>query len=76
MELMEYIFLPGERIWRGCTKGYPDYQVYAKSFEELQLKLNQLHPDLSGSNSSSVCSNAALLYWDWQRRISHIPSKG
>lgn len=73
MELTEYMFIPDQGLWRGYLKGYPACQAYGESFEELQLKLHQLHPDLSVSTSSSVCSNAVLLCWDRQRRISRIP---
>jgi hypothetical protein len=72
MELTEYIFVPEQRIWRGYPKHYPEHQAYGKSFEELQLKLHQLRRGLSHSTSSSVCSNAALLCWYWQQRMSRI----
>src|SRR6185437_8579769 len=71
--LAEYMFIPYQGIWSGPLKGYPDFRAYAESFEELQRKLHQLHPDLNDAISSSVCSNAALLCWDWKRRISRIP---
>lgn len=67
MELTGYMFIPDQGLWLRYLKGYPARQAYGESFEELQLKLHQLHPDLSASTSSSACSNAALLCRDWQR---------
>ena len=67
MELVEYIFSPDEGMWRGYLRGHPAYHTYSESFEELRLKLHQLHPDQNGSISSSICSNTALLYWDRRR---------
>lgn len=34
--------------WRGYLEGYPEHEIYGKSFEELQFKLWQLHQDLTG----------------------------
>lgn len=75
MELAEYVFMPDQGLWRGYLKGFPDCQAYGKSFEELQLKLHQLRPDLSTSTSASACSDMALLYWDWQRRFFEFHSE-
>jgi hypothetical protein len=61
MELTEYMFLPDPGVWCGYLRGFPDYGEYGKSFEELLVKLHQLHRDLNRSTSSSVCSDATLL---------------
>ena len=76
MELTEYIFMPDQGMWHGHLKGHPNFQACGESFEELQLKLHQTHPDLSGSTSSPVCSDTALLYWDWQRRFLEFRNEG
>lgn len=54
MELMDYMFLPDEEVWRGYPKAHPDYQAFGKSFEELRLNLHHLHLDLTRSTSSST----------------------
>ncbi|MBX3331199.1 MAG: hypothetical protein KF722_12400 [Nitrospira sp.] len=73
MESAEYVFMPEQGMWHGYLKGCPNFEAYGESFEALQLKLNRLHPDPTGSISPSTCSDTALLCWDWQRRISRIP---
>lgn len=72
MEFMTYIFQHDQSQWCGFPKEYPDYQAHGESFEELQLKLHRLRLDLNHPTSSSACSNAALLSWYWQRRMSGI----
>lgn len=73
IELLEYIFNPDQGMWCGYVKSDPDYQVSGKSFEELQVKLQQLHLDPRLSASSSVCSDKALIYWYWQKRMVPRP---
>jgi hypothetical protein len=59
MELAEYVFMPDREMWHGYLKGCPNFEAYGESFEELQLMLNRLHPDPTGSFSSSACSDTA-----------------
>ncbi len=59
MELMDYMFLPDQEIWRGYPKAHPDDQVYGKSFEGLQLRLRHLHPGLTRSPTSSILLHSA-----------------
>jgi len=73
MKLTTYIFIQDQGKWCGYPKDYPLYLAHGESFEELQLKLHQLHLDLSRSTSSSGCSNTALLNWYRQRQLSRIP---
>jgi hypothetical protein len=73
MELMEYIFHPDQGVWCGYLNGDPAYQVSGESFEELQVKLQQLHLYARLSTSSLGCSNTALICWYWQRRMSPRP---
>lgn len=73
MATMRYIFIQDEGEWCGFPKDCPDYQVRGKSFEELQMKLHQLHPNTNRSNFSSVCPNTALLSWYWERQTFRIP---
>ena len=72
MKLAKYVFMPDQGMWHGYLKGCTNFEEYGESFEELQLKLNRLQPELTGSFSSSACSDTALLYWDSERRISRI----
>ena len=37
--------------WRGYLEGYPEHETYGESFEELQIKLWQLHQDLIAQES-------------------------
>ena len=69
MDLTEYVFMPDQGMWHGYLKGCPNFEAYGKSFEELQVKLHQLHLDPNRSISPSVCSEGALLCWDWQREF-------
>lgn len=73
IELLGYIFNPDQGMWCGYVKGDPEHQVSGKSFEELQVKLRQVHLDPRPSVSSSVCSNTALICWHWQRRTVPVP---
>lgn len=57
MTLMQYSFSWDEGVWRGHTKGHPDYQAQGESFEELQLKLHWKHLDLDSSFIRSVNSD-------------------
>lgn len=72
MELMTYIFIQDHGRWCGYPKDHPDYHLYGESFEDLQLKLHELHLDPRRSTPSSVCSHATLLWWYWQRRTSQF----
>ncbi len=59
MELMDYMFLPDQEIWRGNPKDHPDYHVYGKSFEGLQLQLRHLRLGLTSSPTSSTLLHSA-----------------
>ena len=72
MELTTYICVHDQGRWCGYLKDYPDYQVHGESFEELQLKLHELHLAPRRSSPASACSDTTLLRWYWQRRTSRI----
>ncbi len=72
MEWTTYTLFHDQGRWCGYLKGHPDYQVHGESFEELQLKLHELHLDLRRSPLPSACSNAILLRWYEARRLSRI----
>ena len=46
MQNPKYNLWQDENGWRGYLEGYPQYEIRGESFEELQLKLWQLHQDL------------------------------
>ena len=48
MRSSKYILWQDDKGWRGYLEGYPEYEVRGESFEELQVKLWQLHQELSG----------------------------
>ncbi|MDF0665202.1 MAG: hypothetical protein P0119_03905 [Nitrospira sp.] len=37
--------------WRGYLQGYPEHEAHGESFEDLQIKLWQLHQDLIAQES-------------------------
>ncbi len=47
MHSTKYIIVQEESGWRGYLEGYPELEAYGDSFEELQVKLWQLHQELS-----------------------------
>ncbi|MBK9308374.1 MAG: hypothetical protein IPM58_15125 [Nitrospira sp.] len=47
MRSSKYILWQDDNGWRGYLEGYPEYEVQGESFEELQVKLWQLHQELS-----------------------------
>ncbi|MFO0698171.1 MAG: hypothetical protein U0236_02995 [Nitrospira sp.] len=72
MKVMDYFFNPDQGMWCGYLKGESDYQVAGESFDELQVKLQQLPFAPSLSVVHLVCSNNALISWYWQRQLSRI----
>jgi hypothetical protein len=50
MHSTKYIIFQEENGWRGYLEGYPEYEVQGESFEELQVKLWQLHQELSSQS--------------------------
>ncbi|MBX3326594.1 MAG: hypothetical protein U0223_17025 [Nitrospira sp.] len=50
MRSSKYILWQDDNGWRGYLEGYPEYKVQGESFEELQVKLWQLHQDLTGQH--------------------------
>ncbi|MBX3302315.1 MAG: hypothetical protein KF693_08865 [Nitrospira sp.] len=50
MRSSKYILWQDDNGWRGYLEGYPEYEVQGESFEELQVKLWQLHQELSGQS--------------------------
>lgn len=48
MHSTKYILWQDDNGWRGHLQGYPEHETQGKSFEDLQIKLWQLHRDLTG----------------------------
>jgi hypothetical protein len=46
MRSTKYIIVQDGDGWRGYLEGYQEQEAYGESFEELQIKLWQLHQDL------------------------------
>ncbi len=53
MRSSKYILWQDDNGWRGYLEGYPEYEVQGESFEELQVKLWQLHQELSSQTQES-----------------------
>lgn len=53
MRSSKYILWQDDNGWRGYLEGYPEYEVQGESFEELQVKLWQLHQELTGQQQES-----------------------
>jgi len=51
MHSTKYIIMQDGHGWRGYMEGYPEQEAYGESFEELQIKLWQLHQDLIAQES-------------------------
>ncbi len=50
MRSSKYILWQDDNGWRGYLEGYPEYEVQGESFEELQVKLWQLHQEFSAQS--------------------------
>ncbi|HSA84816.1 MAG TPA: hypothetical protein VLE46_01440 [Nitrospira sp.] len=48
MHSAKYILWQDENGWRGYLEAYPEREARGDSFEDLQVKLWQLHQDLTG----------------------------
>jgi len=53
MRSSKYILWQDDNGWRGYLEGHPEYEVQGESFEELQVKLWQLHQELTGQHHES-----------------------
>ncbi|HWF60919.1 MAG TPA: hypothetical protein VN666_11505 [Nitrospira sp.] len=51
MHSTKYIIVQDGNGWRGYLQGYPEHETYGESFEDLQIKLWQLHQDLIAQES-------------------------
>ena len=51
MHSTKYIIMQDGDGWRGYLEGYPERETYGDSFEELQVKLWQMHQDLMGQET-------------------------
>ncbi|WHZ28239.1 MAG: hypothetical protein OJF51_003037 [Nitrospira sp.] len=51
MHSTKYIIMQDGNGWRGYLEGYPEHETYGESFEDLQIKLWQLHQDLIAQES-------------------------
>jgi hypothetical protein len=51
MHSTKYIIMQDGNGWRGYLEGYPEHETYGESFEDLQIKLWQLHQGLIAQES-------------------------
>ena len=51
MHSMKYIIMQDGNGWRGYLEGYQEHEIYGESFEDLQIKLWQLHQELVAQES-------------------------
>jgi hypothetical protein len=51
MRSTKYIIVQDGDGWRGYLEGYQEQEAYGESFEELQIKLWQLHQELIAQES-------------------------
>jgi hypothetical protein len=51
MHSTKYIIVQDGNGWRGYLEGYPEQEIYGESFEDLQIKLWQLHQELVAQES-------------------------
>lgn len=69
MHSTKYIIVQDGHGWRGYLEGYPDHETHGESFEDLQIKLWQLHQDLIVQESESdlyQCRNGEPDHYEHQ----------
>lgn len=74
MHSSKYILWQDENGWRGYLQGYPEHEAQANSFEDLQLKLWQLHQDLTGQERELEREPNRYQQGEHHRHHSHTPT--
>jgi hypothetical protein len=72
MRSSKYILWQDDNGWRGYLEGYPEYEVQGESFEELQVKLWQLHQEFSAQSEER--EQDQCLTTEHDRHHSHTPT--
>lgn len=72
MRSTKYILWQDDNGWRGYLEGYPEYEVQGESFEELQVKLWQLHQEFSGQSQEQEQNQC--LTEEHDQHHSHTPT--
>jgi hypothetical protein len=72
MRSSKYILWQDDNGWRGYLEGYPEYEAHGESFEELHVKLWQLHQELSGQSPEQEQHRSQTGEDD--RRRNHTPT--
>jgi hypothetical protein len=70
MHSTKYIIVQDGDGWRGYLEGYPEQEAYGESFEDLQIKLWQLHQELIAQESEQDHYQSS----DHDRSHHHIPT--
>ena len=71
MRSSKYILWQDDNGWRGYLEGYPEYEVQGESFEELQVKLWQLHQELTGQHQESELPQDQLHAQQYEPKEHH-----
>lgn len=71
MRSSKYILWQDDNGWRGYLQSHPEYEVQGESFEELQVKLWQLHQELNGQHQESELSQDQDHYQPSDLKESH-----
>jgi hypothetical protein len=71
MRSSKYILWQDDNGWRGYLQSHPEYEVQGESFEELQVKLWQLHQELSSHHQEPELNQDQDLYQPSDLKESH-----
>jgi hypothetical protein len=68
MQPAKYNLWQDDKGWRGYLDGYPEYEIEGESFQELQVKLWQLHQDLTDDERLRATQSRPMSHAQVKRR--------
>jgi hypothetical protein len=74
MHSSKYILWQDETGWRGYIEGYPEQEAQGNSFEDLQLKLWQLHQDFTKHEQEPEREPNCYQQGEHHRHQGHTPT--